>query len=211
MTDPDPPVVLVVEDEPDLPELYERWLPSDYEMRVATNGQEAFERLDGTTDVVLLDRMMPGMSGSEVLAEIRERGFDCRVAMVTAVDPDFDIIEMGFDEYVKKPLDEEELRDTVERLLARSTLDDEFQEYYSLVSKRAALRAELSDEELRTSHEYPELIERIETHRDVVHEALGDLSSDTGFVGAVREITDVNPHANVSVSCRDTDLDDASG
>jgi len=59
--------------------------------------------IDETVDVVLLDRMMPGMSGQEVLAAIRERGLDCRVAMVTAVDADFDVIEMGFDEYLGKP------------------------------------------------------------------------------------------------------------
>jgi hypothetical protein len=38
---------------------------------------------------------MPILSGNEVLAAIEERPVDCRVAMVTAVDPDFDIIEMA--------------------------------------------------------------------------------------------------------------------
>ncbi len=44
------------------------------------------------------------MSGDEVLDTIAERGIDPAVVMVTAVDPDFDIVEMPFDEYLTKPV-----------------------------------------------------------------------------------------------------------
>ncbi|GAA0680099.1 response regulator [Natronoarchaeum mannanilyticum] len=190
MDDTDRPVVLVVEDEPDVAETYERWLRSEYDVRVADDGPTALEELDGTVDVVLLDRMMPGMSGEEVLREIRDRGVDCRVAMVTAVDPDFDVIEMGFDEYVTKPPERDELLETVERLVDRASLDDEMQEYYALVARRSALEDEKTSEELADSEEYAELVDRIEAERATVDEDLGDMSSDRGFVGAVREIVD---------------------
>jgi DNA-binding response OmpR family regulator len=183
-----PPVVLIIEDEPDVAETYERWLQSEYDVRVAASGSEALDQLDDKVDVVLLDRMMPKMSGSEVLEEIRNRGIDCRVAMVTAVDPDFDIIEMGFDEYVTKPPDRDELGATVERLLERASVNDELQEYYSLVARRSALQAEKSADELAASDEYDELVDRIETMRETVDADLGDMASDTDFVGAVREI-----------------------
>ncbi|UTF55910.1 response regulator [Natronosalvus rutilus] len=182
------PVVLIVEDEPDVAETYKRWLRSEYDVRVAASGSEALDQLDGTVDVVLLDRMMPEMSGSEVLEEIRNQGIDCRVAMVTAVDPDFDIIEMGFDEYVTKPPDRDELEATVERLLERASLDDALQEYYSLVARRSALQAEKSTGELASNDEYDELINKIDTMRETVDASLGDMASNTDFVGAVREI-----------------------
>lgn len=188
MANSDRPAVLIVEDELDVAETYERWLQSEYDVHVAANGHEAFEQLDETINVVLLDRMMPGMSGAEVLTEIRDRGIDCRVAMVTAVDPDFDIIEMGFDEYVTKPPERDELRATVERLVDRATLDDELQEYYSLVARRSALQAEKPVDELETSDEYATLVDRIEAKREDVDASLGDMASDTDFVGAVREI-----------------------
>lgn len=189
MSTAEPPVVLVVEDEPDVAETYRHWLESSYDVRLAADGQEALERLDDATDVVLLDRMMPEMSGGEVLAEIRGRGVDCPVAMVTAVDPDFDVIEMGFDEYVTKPPDRDELTATIERLLDRATLDDALQEYYSLTARRSALQAEKTADELAASDEYAELLERVEAARAAADADLGDMSSDAGFVGAVREIT----------------------
>lgn len=182
------PVVLIVEDEPDVAETYARWL-GDYDVRRAETGADAPARLDEAVDVVLLDRMMPGMSGAEVLEEIRSRGVDCQVAMVTAVDPGFDTIEMGFDEYVTKPPNREQLTETVDRLLYRATLDGGLQEYYSLVARRSTLEAEFSENRLESNEEYTDLIERIETHRAVVDDAMGDLASDSEFIGAVREIT----------------------
>lgn len=193
MGEPDTPVVLVVEDEPDVAETYRRWLESRYEVRMAADGAAGLAAVDDSVDVVLLDRMMPEMSGAEVLREIRARGFDCRVAMVTAVDPDFDIIEMGFDEYVTKPPDREHLESTIERLLERTDLGEDLQEYYSLVARRSALETEKSESELAESEEYDDLVARIEQYRDVVDEDLGDMASDTEFVGAVREIMDDQP------------------
>jgi DNA-binding response OmpR family regulator len=181
-------VILIVEDEPDVAETYRRWLQATYDVRMAASGPEALSQLDETVDVVLLDRMMPGMSGEEVLSEIRSRNEDCRVAMVTAVDPDFDIIAMGFDEYVSKPPDRDELIETVERLLRRASLDDELQEYYSLVARRSTLEGLKTADELAANDEYADLVDQIEALRQSVDAELGDLSSDTGFVGAVREI-----------------------
>ncbi len=195
------PVVLIVEDEPDIAGIYELWLQDSYEVHLATTGKEALTRLDDTEiDVVLLDRMMPQMSGGVILAAIREREIDCRVAMVTAVDPDFDIIEMGFDEYITKPPVRDELHDTVERLLDRATLNDGLQEYYSLVSKRSALQSKLSDEELNASDEYAELVEHIESHRTTVDDVMGDMASDTEFVGAVRELMNRDHGTDESIS-----------
>jgi len=194
MDETDPPVVLVVEDEPDVAETYERWLRADHDVRVADDGATALEILDEAVDVVLLDRMMPGISGKEVLRKIRERGVDCRVAMVTAVDPDFDVIEMGFDEYLTKPPERDELLETVDRLVDRASLDDEMQEYYALVARRSALEAAKTDEELADSEEYDDLVDRIEAERKTVDDDLGDMASDADFVGAVREIVDEDDH-----------------
>jgi len=190
MNDDDSPVVLIVEDEPDVAETYRRWLEGAYAVRLAADGPAALDVIDETVDVVLLDRMMPGMSGQEVLAAIRERGLDCRVAMVTAVDADFDVIEMGFDEYLGKPPDRDELEAMVERLSERAALEDDMQEYYSLVARRSALQTAKTEAELAESEEYTDLVDRIEAAEVTVDEDLGDMADDTDFVGAVREIMD---------------------
>ena len=190
MSDNGPPTVLVVEDEPDVAETYRRWLQSEYDVRLAADGEAAMAAVDDTVDVVLLDRMMPEMSGGEVLREIRDRGIDCRVAMVTAVDPDFDVIEMGFDAYVTKPPEREELFETIDQLLDRAELDDNLQEYYSLVARRSALEAEKTESELAESDQYDDLLDRVDNARDEADDDLGDMGSDPEFVGAVREIMD---------------------
>jgi DNA-binding response OmpR family regulator len=186
----DTPVVIIVEDEPDVAETYRLWLESDYEVRMAHSGDEGLDKLDESADVVLLDRMMPGLSGDEVLARIRERGLDCRVAMVTAVEPDFDILEMGFDAYLCKPIKSEQLVETVENLLERSDYDDLLQEHYSLVEKRATLEAAKSNAELADNDEYLATKERIEELQDDLSETLGGIESDEDFIATLRGLDD---------------------
>lgn len=190
MDDTEPTAVLVVGGESDLAETYERWLRSEYDVRTAENGAEALAELDESVEVVLVDRAVPGMSAEDILAAIRDRDVDCRVAMVTAVGPDIDVLEMGFDEYVTKPPERDELLETVERLVERASLDDELHGYYALVSRRSALEASRTSEELENSDEYADLVDRIEAEQETVDEDLGDMASDAEFVGAVREIAD---------------------
>jgi CheY-like chemotaxis protein len=156
----DRPVVLAVDDEPRVVEAFALWLEDDYRVRTATSGEAALEAADDAVDVALLDRQMPGTTGDEVLEELRARGLDCRVAMVTGVDPDFDIVEMPFEEYVQKPVDGEELLDVVGRLLALGQYDDSVDELYAVVQKRVTLEAELPDAALDDNDEYQRLRER---------------------------------------------------
>lgn len=183
------PVVLVVEDEPDLAETYQLWLDDSYTVTIAQSGDEGLDKLDDSVDVVLLDRMMPGLSGDEVLEEIRNRDFDCRVAMVTAVDPDFDILEMGFDTYLTKPVKGDELRETIEHLLERSTYDSLLREYYSLVEKRATLEATKNSAELDRSDEYELLCGHIESLRNDLSETLGGIDDDDDFIATIRRVS----------------------
>lgn len=187
MADGDRPTVLVVEDERPLLEVYGRWLEDSYEVLTAPSGSAALEQLDDRVAVALLDRRMPGMSGDEVLAEVRERVPDCKVAMVTAVEPDFDVIEMGFDAYLTKPVRRPELLNAVDRLLARTAFAELEREFYSLASRRAALESAKPEDELRDSEEYAELLDRIDRVRERIDETVADIDDD-GFVAMVRDI-----------------------
>lgn len=162
--------VLVVEDQERLADLYETWLATEYEVRTAHTAAEAEELLDAEIDVALLDRRLPDGSGDDVLELIRGAGIDARVAMVTAVDPDFDILEMGFDDYVVKPVTERDLHDIVERLLERDQYSENLKRYYALASKRATLESEKSADELDASTEYDELLEEFTGLRETLQE-----------------------------------------
>ena len=172
--DPEPHV-LVVEDELDLANLYSSWLDRTCSVDVAHDGEEALEAIDDDVDVVLLDRRMPGLSGDTVLDTIRENDLDCRVAMVTAVEPDFDIIGMGFDDYLVKPVAERDLLEIVESLMLRSTYDEQFQELFSLASKKALLDDQKTEAELRASREYQRLEDRLAVLRAELDETMAEL------------------------------------
>jgi DNA-binding response OmpR family regulator len=181
--------VLVVEDERELADLFSDWLSDSYDVRTAYTADGALEELDEAVDVVLLDRRLPERSGDDVLEEIHAGGFDCQVAMVTAVDPDFDLLELGIDAYVVKPVDRDDLEGLVSRLLARSLYSEEVQEYFSLASKRATLETTLPPEELEDDDRYQELCAMIEEKRDGLDTLVGELDDDD-FLAVIRGLDD---------------------
>jgi len=158
----DLPRVLIVDDEERVANTYDLRLKGDYETEVALGGETALQSVDEETDVVLLDRRMPGMAGDDVLAEIRNRGLDCRIVMLTAVDPDFEITDMDIDDYVVKPVDREQLISVVERALTISEYNEQMQKLSSLKLKRNVLEVELSGRELAESEKYRRLEADIE-------------------------------------------------
>lgn len=181
-----PGTVLVVEDETPLALLYEQWLTSRYEVLVATSGEQALDLYDGRIDVVLLDRRLPDISGDGVVEAIRRSPHDCQIAMVTAVDPDVDIVNLDIDEYLVKPVERDQLRQLIERLRRRATYDELLGELYALASKKGALEAHNSRKSLQTSSEYAELRHRLDELHDRIEATTAEFE-DEDFVGLLRE------------------------
>ncbi|MEF8757939.1 MAG: HalX domain-containing protein [Halobacteriales archaeon] len=181
--------VLVVDDEQRLADLFVTWLREDRDVKVAYDGEEALDKFDDSIGTVLLDRRMPGLSGDDVLREIRDRDASARVVMVTAVDPDFDIIEMGFDDYVVKPISKDDLLEIVEKMEARAEYDQNIQQYYSLASKKGLLEAEKPASELEDNEEYRQLVEEFESLKAEVDGAVEELSTHEDFASAFRGLT----------------------
>ncbi|MGM0605190.1 MAG: response regulator [Halobacteriota archaeon] len=158
--------VLIVEDDESIADLYRQFLDATYAVETVHTASDAIDRLTDedrpAIDGVLLDRRLPDGPGADVLEEIREEALDCRVAMVTGVEPDFDIVDMGFDLYVVKPVDRQELLDAVETLLVRAEYDGLLQRAAALASTRALLESQKSRTELATSEEYAELLSDID-------------------------------------------------
>ena len=190
MTDADSTsTVLVVEDDDDLRETYLLWLGGDFEVVTASDGDAALsavDEMDEDPDIALLDRMMPGLSGRETLEALRERDLDTRYAMVTAVEPDIDIIEMGFDAYLTKPVTETAVRKIIDRLQERDNYADALDEYTALLEKKQTLQAHRSDDELAESDEYQQLERRLEELDDQLDETGADDAE--GFVATLRGI-----------------------
>lgn len=198
------PSVLVVDDEPNVAEAYALWLRDDYAVDTAFDGEEALETVSHETDVVLLDRRMPNRSGDEALSAMREAGYDCRVAMVTAVDPDFDIVEMPFDSYLTKPVTREDIQATVEELLDLARYDDAVREQFALAEKQAALETGRPKSELKNHEEYQQLRARQETLAATTEEALGEVDHES-FKSALSDLNDGDDDSSELSPSNDTD------
>lgn len=157
------PRILLVDDDPQVLDVYVGFLEGQYELNTATSGEAALDVLTDETDVVLLDRRMPDMSGDEVVEAIDERGYDPRVALVTALTPEVDIVDMGIDDYLVKPVTGSKLRNVVDSLLRWREYDDVLGEYYQLARKATVLEERTTPAPLELSDEYRQLKERLST------------------------------------------------
>ena len=119
----DRPSILVVDDDPNISRLEQLYLEKENcEVRVAADGLRAIEEFRRMPpDLMLLDVMLPGADGYEVLREVRKTG-SIPVIMVTARGETFDkvlCLELGADDYIVKPFDGKELTARVKAVLRR--------------------------------------------------------------------------------------------
>jgi len=140
-----PPRMLVVDDEPRNRKLLEGYLRSEgYGVSSAENGQTALALASrDLPDVVLLDIMMPGMTGHEVCRSLKaaSRTRICQVMMVTALSGAQHTVEgldTGADDYVSKPIRREEFLAKVRALLRVSRLLRELEQARAALSERNA-------------------------------------------------------------------------
>ena len=124
--------ILIVEDESSLSEPLAYLLSKEgYETAIAEDGLAALAEFDRAgADLVLLDLMLPGLRGTEVCRELRQRSA-VPIIMLTAKDSEVDIVvglELGADDYVTKPYSTRELLARIRAVLRRRTdtepLDD---------------------------------------------------------------------------------------
>ena len=118
------PYILVVDDDPNIARLVALYLEKEnYEVRTVGRGDDAvneFTRLP--PDLILLDVMLPGMDGYQVLKAIRKSSA-IPVIMLTARDETFDKVlglELGADDYITKPFDAKEMVARVKAVLRRT-------------------------------------------------------------------------------------------
>jgi two-component system, OmpR family, response regulator RegX3 len=119
--------VLVVEDEESFSDALSYMLRKEgFEVSVAPTGTSALTEFDRTgADIVLLDLMLPEMSGTEVCRQLRQRSH-VPIIMVTARDSEIDKVvglEIGADDYVTKPYSPRELVARIRAVLRRQSAD----------------------------------------------------------------------------------------
>ncbi len=183
--------ILVVDDELDIREGLELLLSSEgYTVELAQNGTEGLQKMEARGhDLVLLDLMMPDLSGMEVLETVRQRDRDTPIFMITAygsVEAAVSALKLGANDYFSKPWDNEKLLIEIERMIARRRL-----EYENTHLKRA----------LKQRYSFPNIIgksERMVRMLDLVAQVASVRSTIliTGETGTGKELVAKAIHAN---------------
>jgi two-component system copper resistance phosphate regulon response regulator CusR len=168
------PSILIVEDDPATGEvLLARLKLSGYEAQLKSDGLEGFEAaVSGTYDLIVLDVMLPGMNGFDILERLREKKIRAGILMLTA-RADFEArikgLESGADDYLAKPFDPREVMLRVKNLLqsaeARS-VEIEIGDITLNKKERTVTRGGVSD--LLTDREYDLLLYLMEHAGDVI-------------------------------------------
>jgi len=121
------PTILVAEDQADIRELLVMNLRNaNYDVQAVADGVAALEsQNEQSSDLLILDLMMPGMDGLEVCKALRARGRSTPILMLTAKSTELDRVlglELGADDYLTKPFSLAELLARVKALLRRADL-----------------------------------------------------------------------------------------
>jgi DNA-binding response OmpR family regulator len=129
--------ILIVEDEPAIREgLLDVFVYHGYEVDCAGDGREGLQKsLSGKYDLILLDVMLPGVSGFEICERIRAQDRDQLIIMLTAKSGDEDVINglrLGADDYVAKPFSVTQLVLRVQAVLRRSRATADAQSHIRL-------------------------------------------------------------------------------
>ena len=121
--------VWVVDDEPAIRELLDVIVSTaGYEVETFAGGAEVLACADPPPGAVLLDLMMPEVDGVAVLKELKRRHPTLPILILTAVNEvsrAVEVTKLGADDYLVKPIDQERLKTTLERVLSHSNLTDE--------------------------------------------------------------------------------------
>ncbi|NOU92377.1 response regulator [Paenibacillus sp. LMG 31456] len=128
-----PQTILVIEDEPTLARLLSYNLSQDgYETKVVDNGSDGLQiALQQSFDLIILDIMLPGMNGFEILSKLRQKGNKTPVVILTARNAEEEVVQglkYGADDYITKPFGVAELLARVSAVLRRTMSDEQLQE-----------------------------------------------------------------------------------
>ena len=119
--------ILIVDDEPSNRRIIEQVLSrTGYRVEAAEDGAEALKQLEGfRPDLIVLDYMMPGISGMDVLRELRKREDDTPVIMITAygtVERAVEAMHEGAYDFITRPFNPEHIVHVVRKALERQRL-----------------------------------------------------------------------------------------
>lgn len=165
--------ILVVEDEPDLlMGLQDNLELEGYQVVTAKDGPAAVELgMSTCPDLILLDIMLPKLNGFEVLRQLRQKGLDTPVIMLTAKSQEVDRVlglELGADDYITKPFSIRELLARIKAVLRRRTSPPQRLETYQFADVKIDFRKSIvtkAGRSVELSHYEAGILRLLITHK----------------------------------------------
>lgn len=175
--------LLIVDDDDGVREALWVLFRDFYRVLLAENGRKAIEVAEGREiDVVILDIRMPGMSGIDVLARLKEIDPTTEVIMLTAyetLETAREALRLGACDYLSKPYEIDKMRETITRAFARRAVSKEIRNHDRRLRE---LQREMHDRQLRE-----ELARtHAEIYASILHDINGPLTVIRGFIDKMR-------------------------
>lgn len=175
------PVLLVVDDEEGPRQSLKIVFKKDFEVVLAKSGEEALGLMGGQhVDIAILDIMMTGMSGIELLGKLKEQQPDIEILMLTAyetLDTARAALRHGACDYLNKPFDISTMREAVAKAMERRRLSSSVQKVNYEIDQ---LKIELEDRRLRE--------ELVKTKGDIYASVLHDINSPLTVISGFAEV-----------------------
>lgn len=209
--------ILIVDDEPAMREgLADNLIFEGYQTEMASNGAEALDKLKAHTfDLVVLDVMMPEMSGFDVCKQVRLDGNQVPIILLTAKGEEIDKVlglELGADDYITKPFSLRELIARIKAILRRFENNNtenstaKFETIGLLQVDFKNYEAQIAGKEIKLSHRKFEVLHYLWAHKQKVvsrddllkniwgYDEFPTTRTIDNFISKLRQHIEVNPN-----------------
>lgn len=179
--------ILIAESEEQRARQCTEWLSKLYRTETVSTDTEVLSQLDVLQpDILLLDDDVLSIRKEDLLQIINDKSYNLQIILVVDQAPDFNIVEAGFDTYVRRPLTCEQLQKKVTQSIHRAEYNEKVNELYTLTQQRAELEVSETTTNSGESPRYATLTNRIEKIQSDIDELL-DLFDESTFRAVIKQ------------------------
>jgi DNA-binding response OmpR family regulator len=170
--------ILIIEDERETADLYNRYLNDEYKTEIATSGKQALSKLSVDTDLLLLDLNLPQMGGQEILKRINNdkvENSNPKVIVITTRKPPGEVIRKDIDKYKIKPVYQDELLNVIEEI----ALQNKFHHISRILFQKQSKLNALSEAGKTDTEYHRELTKSVKNLENKLSEVYKEINNST--------------------------------
>ncbi|MFD1569950.1 response regulator transcription factor [Halorubrum laminariae] len=186
--------ILLLDDDRERADEYAAWLDA-YAVRVAGDVESGLDALDDEVDVVLLDAGLADPDPAATIGRIRARRAGCQIGLLSGDTSGLTVLGLDVNEYVPRPINREELRESVARLVDHGAAEAAVERYLLLVTRLRRVEAR-PDRDATDDEQYQELTGEIAARRSQIDTLLARAAGAETGTNATAETTETTETAD---------------